>query len=120
MWINHYLVCMQKTAEHGIPQQVKATVDRILPTARVILYGSRARGDDHKNSDWDFLILTEQEATPALQDRIREALYGIELESEEIITSIIEQKDQWEKYLHADFYQNVAQDGIEIERAIAA
>ena len=41
-----------------IAQQVKATVRQIDPQAEVILFGSRARGDARKDSDWDFLVLT--------------------------------------------------------------
>ena len=37
--------------------QVKQTIHEIEPEADIILYGSRARGDAHPESDWDFLIL---------------------------------------------------------------
>lgn len=38
-------------------EQVKQSVHEIEPDADIILYGSRARGDAHAESDWDFLIL---------------------------------------------------------------
>ena len=38
-------------------ERVKQTIHEIEPDADIILYGSRARGDAHPESDWDFLIL---------------------------------------------------------------
>ena len=35
-------------------------VHRWLPGAKVILFGSRARGDHHQNSDWDILVITKE------------------------------------------------------------
>jgi len=50
-----------KTTKNQWLTQIKAEITTIEPTAELILYGSRARGNAHKNSDWDFLILTEKE-----------------------------------------------------------
>lgn len=63
----------------GIPMIVKETIEKIDSEARVILFGSRARGDFRSDSDWDFLILTRKKASPQFQDMIRELLYRIEL-----------------------------------------
>ena len=48
---------MNSTAQ--ITKEIKQTVLGIDPTAEVILFGSRARGDFHEESDWDVLVLTE-------------------------------------------------------------
>jgi predicted nucleotidyltransferase len=100
----------------SIETRVKETVDKVIPEARVILYGSRARGDHREGSDWDFLILTPQVPDFALQDQVREALYTIELESGEVITSLFEQKDRWTDYAQTVFFENISREGIEITR----
>ena len=38
-------------------------IKNIDPSAEVILYSSRARGDAEQESDYDLLILTDDEAT---------------------------------------------------------
>lgn len=38
--------------------KVKESIKVLDPRARIILFGSRARGDFKTNSDWDFLIIT--------------------------------------------------------------
>ena len=40
---------------------IKQNVHEIEPSAEVLLYGSRARGDAHPDSDWDVLVLSEKE-----------------------------------------------------------
>ena len=41
----------------NIVEAVKKAINEIAPGSEVILFGSRARGDYKKDSDWDFLIL---------------------------------------------------------------
>ncbi len=81
-----------------IINQVKDSVKKIDPDANVILFGSKARGDSQNDSDWDFLILTSQNASEKFKRIIRENLIDIELEAEEVISTIIFSKDKWRKY----------------------
>ncbi len=41
-----------------ILKTIKATVKSFLPEAKVLLFGSRARGDYNKDSDFDVLVIT--------------------------------------------------------------
>jgi len=43
-----------------ILESIKDVLQTIVPNAKVILFGSRARGDARKGSDWDLLILLDQ------------------------------------------------------------
>ncbi len=105
---------MEQKALSGLPLDVKATVAKVDSQAKVILFGSRARGDYHADSDWDFLILTQKEASRLLQDQIREMLYELELDQEQVITSIIESEEIWKRYQETELYRNVLREGIEI------
>jgi len=106
--------------ESQLPLQVEEAVRSIDSAAKVILFGSRARGEALEDSDWDFLILTSQEVTPALEDEFRTKLYELELEYEQVISSVIENSQHWENYLNSEFYKNVQKDGIEVETLKAA
>jgi uncharacterized protein len=64
------------------PQKVQAAVDRIVETARplrIILFGSYVRGQVHRNSDLDILVVADDPVENPRQEsvRIRRALRGI-------------------------------------------
>ena len=111
---------MRRKSIAGIPTEVKSAVQRIDREAKVILFGSRARGDHHADSDWDFLILTPRKASAFYQDQIRELLYELELAREQVITSIIESEEDWIHYRESELYQVVLREGIEIVSPKAA
>ena len=94
-----------------IPDQVKEAVHQMDEEAEIILFGSRARGDCGPGSDWDFLILLKDKLTSEKEELIRNRIYDIELESEEVITSIIEQRSEWEKYEETLIYKNIEEQG---------
>jgi uncharacterized protein len=94
--------------------QVKETVKRFDPAARVILFGSRARGNFEKNSDWDFLILTSLDVDEYLKRKIRSELIETELNAEEVISTLIFSESLWEDYHLTPLYENISKEGIEI------
>jgi len=95
-------------------KQVKEAVLTIEPTAEVVLYGSRARGDSGAESDWDFLILVEGPADDDRVDRIRHRLYEIEWESGQVLSSIVRSRQQWssQPLSSTPFHSNVDLEGI--------
>jgi predicted nucleotidyltransferase len=88
------------------------SVKSVDPKARVILFGSRARGDHKRNSDWDFLILTSFRVDENGKRQIREKLIDTELEAEEVISTLIFAQDQWANYQVTPLYQNITKEGI--------
>ena len=86
----------------------------IDPDAKVILFGSRARDDFHKDSDWDFLILTRLVVTQDLKNRISDSLFETELETDSVLTGIVQNLDFWESYSSAPIFKNISKDGVEI------
>ncbi|MBN1119363.1 MAG: nucleotidyltransferase domain-containing protein [Bacteroidales bacterium] len=93
---------------------VKQSVKSFDPEARVILFGSRARGDNDKTSDWDFLVLTSKQIDEPGKREIRDSLIDTELEAEEVISTIIFSQDMWNNYSVTPLYQNISKDGIEL------
>jgi len=61
----------------------------------VILFGSKARGDDDIESDIDLLILTGQPATWEQRKAINNALFEIQLKYDVIISTLITTVLEW-------------------------
>ncbi|MCY7358378.1 MAG: nucleotidyltransferase domain-containing protein [Rudanella sp.] len=95
-------------------QQVKATVKAIDPTAEVWLFGSRARGDARDDSDWDFLVLTEQPITRDYKNLVRDRLYDVGLEMEKVISTTLKNKEDWEDLELTNFNRCVEEDAVVI------
>jgi len=88
-------------------REVKRYVHDIDPKAEVLLFGSQAR----KDSDWDFLVLTDSVVDRAFKRRMRDNLFYLELDSERVIGTVIKNKTDWKNLEVTPLYQNIRQDG---------
>lgn len=100
--------------KNELTNRVKKSVRSIDPDARIILFGSRARGDNIGASDWDFLILTSNQIDEKVKRQIRDKLIDTELEAEEVISTIFFSQDMWRNYQITPLYQNISKDGLEL------
>lgn len=85
-------------------------------TAEAFLFGSRARGDNKKDSDWDILILIDNyNVTNEIDDSFREDLYNLELETGQIISTFIYTKDYWNNNLiYSPLFENITREGVRL------
>ena len=105
-----------KLPENHWLYDLKAEILKIEPTAQLILYGSRARGDAKPDSDWDLLLLTEKNKFSFQEEmEIRTPITLVELEIGEMISLQIYNKMEWNsKYYFTPYFENIQQDGIRI------
>ena len=54
---------MSEERKAKIISLIRDTIREAEPTAQIILYGSRARGDAREDSDWDVLVIVDKEKT---------------------------------------------------------
>jgi predicted nucleotidyltransferase len=94
--------------------KIKSVIKNVEPSARVILFGSRARKDHRRVSDWDLLILLNGQVDTMRIDRVRHSLYEVEWETGQIISSIVRSARQWNapQYRSLPLHANVEKDGI--------
>lgn len=97
-----------------IQNKIKTTIHRNDPNATAYLFGSRARGDNRPDSDWDILILVDNdEVTNEIDDKFRDDLYELELESGQVISTFIYPKNYWNNTLiYSPLYKNILNEGI--------
>ena len=98
----------------NILQKIKVIILQREPTAKIYLYGSRARGTAKSDSDWDLLILLKKEKiTNEEEQNITYPLYDLEFESGEVISPMVYSENEWySKYKSTPFYSNVMREGL--------
>lgn len=100
--------------EKVILEQCKTIIRKIEENAIVILYGSRARGDESPESDYDLLVLVDGPVSLKRENTIRLQVFDLELEMERVISVTAFSIQDWESSLYRSmpFWQNVNIDGI--------
>ena len=105
---------MMKTDKSIVLSKIKTLVKDIDRHADIILYGSRARGDEHPDSDWDILILVNSKTDLDYERIFRHRLYEIELEKDIIIGPLILPRDEWEnkRYKNHPIHERIDEEGV--------
>ena len=96
--------------------RVKKSVRDVEPDAEIILYGSRVRGHETSESDWDFLVLVDGPLDEDRTDKIRHCLYEIEWECGEVLSCIVSTREEWESSLYKTMplYKSVKDHGVSL------
>jgi predicted nucleotidyltransferase len=100
-------------AEHRAVREAARLLRSELPVSRVILFGSKARGDARPDSDIDLLILTSAPATMPLRDQVSERLYKIILREDVDLSPLVVSEEEWSNGLtrHLLIHDEVERDG---------
>ncbi len=108
--------CTFTEQETALLHRIRETVHAVEPTAQVILYGSRARGDANPDSDWDLLVLLDGEVTNEREQIVRYQVYDLERETDTVLSTAVRSKEKWRSdyYTAIPFHRNVTREGISL------
>ena len=90
---------------------IKKTIRGIEPRAEIILYGSRARGTNRPDSDWDILVLIDTVALNDDQKGIDYILWDKGIDFGQEINTLVRTKSYWDSNPSL-FKHNVTLDAI--------
>lgn len=96
--------------------ELKEKLLRRFPEIEIILYGSKARGDDQEFSDIDLLLIVDSQVNRHLKEEITEIKYELELKYDVIFGIIIENRNFWKSPLAnaMPLYWNIDREGIRL------
>ena len=96
--------------------EVKAIVQRFIPAADLLLYGSGARGarTPEPESDYDLLVLTDYPVGIEEQNKIRDAMYDYELSQGILICLVFYDRNEWNSPPDSGspFHYNVEREAV--------
>jgi predicted nucleotidyltransferase len=104
---------MIRRKQHII-QLIRQKVNEIDNSAEVILYCSRARGDNKRDSDWDVMILLKRSnVDKKVEQTFRHHLLDLELEIGVPISVFVYSKSDWEgRYSITPLFRSIKKEGI--------
>ncbi len=87
-----------------------------LPVSRVVLFGSRARGQGDRYSDIDLLVLTSCPVNSKLRSDVSDRLAEINLQSDVMLSSVVVSEKDWSEGLvrYMLIHSEVEKDGCEV------
>ena len=96
---------------------IKSVVHTYLPESRILLFGSRAKGNVNRNSDYDIIIVTnetfETKVKHAWKSKIHKTLVNVlELPFDILLNS--EKEILYKKNLPGHLVRTIMKDAIEI------
>jgi predicted nucleotidyltransferase len=97
-------------------EELAALLPSRWPVDSLVLYGSKARGDDHADSDIDLLILTARPLNGAEGFQVTELLQPVQHRHHCIISPLRLSADEWYHgvYQVLGIRQEVDRDGIDV------
>lgn len=96
------IFAIRQVASTGIPKG-----------AKVILFGSQARGDAHEGSDWDVLVLIDKDSlSPSDHDLYSYPFWELGWKIDAMIHPALYTLKDWNTKANPVFRTNVERDGI--------
>jgi len=86
--------------DHDTIAAVMAAIMSRWPVERIILFGSKARGDHEPDSDIDLLVITTPELDREAEDAMQDAAWETGLEHERCVQLVIRSHERWYHGIH--------------------
>ncbi len=100
--------------DRGAVTAAAAALRATLPVARIVLFGSKARGDADAESDIDLLVLTSRPLTAGEKAGVVRTLYPLQLERGVMLSTLEIPLREWEQgvYRVTPLRTEVERDGV--------
>ena len=86
----------KEKADHSLKTLKRMLIERFADKVTLYLFGSVARGDFHRESDIDVLILLEGPLTREREEIVMRIAFEIELEDDVVFGLLVESNDDWQ------------------------
>jgi len=82
--------------ERAILNKFKSLLLERLPVYKVILFGSRARGDADPDSDMDVLVVLSDSYTETVREQVSECAWEAGIEHGIVVVPVVYSREEWE------------------------
>lgn len=104
-----------KGTKEELFNSIKGVFRTVAPEGKIILFGSRARGNASEDSDWDLLILLDKPKIESMDfERVAYPLCELGWKEGEQFSPKLYTMKEWKKRSFTPFYKNIEKEGIEL------
>lgn len=102
--------------ESAAVERLKQVLTRDFGLVKLVLYGSKARGDSHRESDIDVLLVLRDEFDWRTKHAVYDVCFDINIEYDVLIQPIIYSQARYDDPLirATPLYQNVLEEGVAV------
>jgi uncharacterized protein len=102
--------------ESAAVERLKRILARDFGLVKLVLFGSKARGDSHRESDIDVLVVLRDEFDWRTKHAIYDVCFDISLEYEVLLQPTIYSQARYDDSLirATPLYQNVLEEGVAV------
>ena len=102
------------SSEKSVLKKLSGLVTARFPEAKLILFGSRARGDAEPESDLDVLVLLEAEDIAEARRFVSECAWEAGFEHDIVVVPVVYRKQDWQNgpERYSLLATSVAKEGI--------
>lgn len=107
---------MRRIADNKMKDSIKQSVYKVNRHAEVWLFGSRARKQARIDSDWDVLVLTNDNTiTIKDEEKYIDQLSTLMAETGQVIQVLVYSAKEWNsKYSVMPLYKSIQKEGIKL------
>ena len=107
---------MRQNAAAALQDLKLSLVALFGPQVELKLFGSVARGDDRDSSDIDVLVLLPGHVDHAIEERVFDAAYDLELRHSVVFGVVVYEKAFWDSELAAGMFlhRSIAREGLAV------
>lgn len=97
-----------------VAMEVARTLKARLPVEEVILFGSKARGDDTRDSDMDVLVLLKGDRPADASRQVWEVLWDVQMKYAVGLSPLVLSAEQWRDgvYQATLLKEEIERDGV--------
>jgi len=114
------LARLDRTRDPGrasLLSKIKAAIQEVEPDSRIMLFGSRARGNASPESDWDLVVIVEGPVDLRREMALWDRLFDVMLEdpSFPVVQALMFERADWQRRLsQPGLAARVTSEGIEL------
>ncbi len=111
---NEYGAQTMKDIERSILEKFRSLLLERVQVYKIILFGSRARGDAQEDSDMDVLVILDEPITPGVRDAVSDCAWEAGFDAGVVVASVAFTREEWEEgpEYYSPFAESVRSEGI--------